>query len=170
MNAAAYLLLFQLIFSSLEAQALAVTRQPSATTAQATLTLQFVVQPVCQIKSVKQLPLQQIQITAADVAQGFVQVSGAPSFEIESNANAHYYVQYNKPTGVFVGVSLAVSSPQKNAEVSAPDCNLDNEGAECQGDVIGSVNLETQLLLAENTLPGTYAWPLDSVVASCQID
>lgn len=97
---------------------------------------------------------QSIDITAADVARGYVEVPEAVVFRVRSNAANGYRMEFEP-----------VSYPFGRAEI-----NLDNATATVgadgtwltrpyqQGMTTGSLNV--RLMLSPDAAPGNYAWPV----------
>jgi hypothetical protein len=88
-----------------------------------------------------------VQVTASDVARGYVDVPQAIAFRVRSNAAGGYALQF-----------APVSFPFKDAELA-----LNSERYQ-RGDTSGIVRV--RLLLSPATRPGRYPWPIQLTAAS----
>lgn len=95
-----------------------------------------------------------VQITADDVARGYVEMPSAVAFHVRSNARNGYEVQFQPVAAPFT--SAQVSWGTTTATVSSDSSWVAQ--AYQQGTTFGSMTV--RLALAPGAAPGTYAWPL----------
>lgn len=95
-----------------------------------------------------------IEITAADVARGYVDVPQAMAFRVRSNAINGYTVQFDPMSYPFSRADINWGNT--SATVGADGTWLTRPYQ--QGTTTGSLNV--RLTLTANALPGSYSWPV----------
>lgn len=95
-----------------------------------------------------------IEVTAADVARGYVQLDRVVSFKVRSNARNGYMMRFEQTSADFTKAIVSWSSNL---------VTVSGEGAWLrQTAVLTTLSdvLSVRLLLAAGTTPGTYSFPL----------
>ena len=95
-----------------------------------------------------------VEITAGDVARGYVDLPQSVAFHVRSNAANGYTVQFQPVTGPFSRADINWGSSQ--AAVGADGAWLSQPHQ--QGVTTGTFNV--RLTVAPGTQPGSYAWPV----------
>jgi|SRR5438132_1297680 len=95
-----------------------------------------------------------VDITAADVARGYIDLPQSVAFRVRSNAVNGYTMQF-EPVG-YPFAQAQVSWGSNMATVGADGTWLTRPYQ--QGTTLG--NLNVRLTLAPDTAPGSYSWPV----------
>jgi hypothetical protein len=95
-----------------------------------------------------------VDVTASDVARGYIEVPQAVAFHVRSNAASGYTVQFQPVVGPFSRAEVNWGNAQ--ATVGADGAWLLEPYQ--QGTISGALNV--RLTLAPGTQPGSYAWPV----------
>ena len=95
-----------------------------------------------------------VQITADDIARGYIEVPEAVAFRIRSNASNGYSVQFQPVDYPFSKAEVKWGS---SVAVVGSDGSWLTQPYQ-QGTTTGLLNV--RLTLASSTTPGTYAWPI----------
>jgi hypothetical protein len=107
------------------------------------------------IKLDVQQQVAQLSITPADIRRGYVDVPAASRIEVRSNSRNGFMLAFNTMLGVFKAVHVTgLGSPVE----------LGTEGGSVAQRVSGREPVALQLgyrfILARDTKPGNYAWPI----------
>lgn len=101
-----------------------------------------------------------IQVTAADIARGYIDLPQAVTFEIRSNASSGYELQFQPVSYPYDHVSVQWGNGV--ATIGADGTWLTHPVQ------VGTTteSMSVRLILASGTQPGTYAWPLSFSASS----
>ena len=97
----------------------------------------------------------EITISDADIARGYVEISGASQLRVTSNSPAGYVIDFFSRLPIFTAVRI---SSQDNSVEFGPDGGTIIERGRHGRDL--GLNLSYRFTLGASVLPGTYAWPL----------
>jgi len=95
-----------------------------------------------------------IEVTADDVARGYVELPNSVVFHVRSNASNGYVIQFQPVMGPFSRADVSYGSSL--AAVGTDGAWLSQPYQ--QGTTSGS--FDVRLMLAAGTQPGSYAWPV----------
>src|SRR5207245_8409303 len=95
-----------------------------------------------------------IDITASDIARGYIEVPQAVRFRVRSNAANGYSVRFEPMEFPFRSASIAWDNALTTVGAEGSWISKRYE----QGTKTGAINVK--LNLAPGTQPGTYAWPV----------
>jgi hypothetical protein len=102
----------------------------------------------------------QLQITAADIARGFVELPRATQIEVRSNSRSGYVLNVQPMTKLFTRVEVLGFGPA---------IALDAEGGSIvqrwEKPSAATVTMGYRFYLSAEAAPGTYPWPLHLAVA-----
>lgn len=101
-----------------------------------------------------------VEVTPADVARGYIDVTQAVTFQVRSNATNGYAMQF-QPVGYPFGAATVTWG---NSLVTVGNDAAWLTRPYQPGTTSGT--LTVHLLLAPGTQPGTYAWPLSFAAQS----
>jgi hypothetical protein len=122
----------------------------ASTSAQLSISVEVVARTILTIDSQPA----NIEITAADVARGYVDVPQAMAFRVRSNAINGYTVQFDPMSYPFSRADINWGNT--SATVGADGTWLTRPYQ--QGTTAGSLNV--RLTLSANASPGSYSWPV----------
>ena len=127
---------------------------PSAYANSASATMNVSVQVIARtIVTVGQQPAA-IEVTAADVQQGYIDLPAAVAFQVRSNARNGYTLQFEPVAGPF---SRAQVQWGNSTTVVGADGSWLTRSHQ-QGTANGI--LDVRLVLTADATPGSYAWPI----------
>jgi len=95
-----------------------------------------------------------VDVTANDVARGYVDLPNSVVFHVRSNASNGYVIQFQPVSGSFSRADVTLGSAQ--AAVGTDGAWLSQPYQ--RGTSTGSFSV--RLMLAPGTQPGSYAWPV----------
>ena len=95
-----------------------------------------------------------IEVTADDVARGYVELPNSVVFHVRSNASNGYVIQFQPVMGPFSRADVSYGSSL--AAVGSDGAWLSQPYQ--RGTTSGSFNV--RLMVAPGTQPGSYAWPV----------
>ena len=95
-----------------------------------------------------------VEVSADDVARGYVELPNSVAFHVRSNASNGYVIQFQPVTGPFSHADVSYGSSL--AAVGSDGAWLSEPYR--QGTATGSFNV--RLTLAPGTQPGSYPWPV----------
>jgi hypothetical protein len=95
-----------------------------------------------------------VDVTANDVARGYVELPNSVLFHVRSNATNGYVIQFQPVNGPFSRADVTLGSAQ--AAVGTDGAWLSQPYQ--RGTTSGSFSV--RLMIAPGTQPGSYAWPV----------
>src|SRR5437867_2974506 len=101
-----------------------------------------------------------VQVTAGDVARGYLDLPQAIAFRIRSNAANGYALQFEKITAPFIRAEVTW-----NSIVMVVSSDSTSVRRQYQPGTTDGV-LTVRLVLAATTVPGSYPWPIQLTAAS----
>ena len=128
---------------------------PSAEAAQKSAIISVSVHVIANAKMQTTFQAEQLNITAADVARGYVEVSAASRFSVVTNSRAGYSLEFHPVGTVF-------DSVQVGGLGNVVQLSGDGGAIVLRGPLPRSLEheLSFRFNLSAQTLPGSYPWPL----------
>jgi len=126
---------------------------PSSYAASASATMNVSVQVVARtMVTVGQQPAA-VEVTAADIRRGYIDLPGAVAFRVRSNARNGYVLQFEPVGGPFSRAQVQWGN--RTAVVGAEGTWITRSQPETTTGL-----LDVRLVLATDAMPGNYAWPI----------
>jgi hypothetical protein len=97
----------------------------------------------------------QLTISEADVARGYVDITGASQFSVSTNSRSGYLLDFNPVNHLFV--SVLVSGLNSTVQLGADGGSIIQREPMAQNH---SINLSFRFTLNQDVKPGSYSWPL----------
>lgn len=120
----------------------------------ATVSIGAIVKAYANAKMIRQT--QELVITQADVAAGYVDAPLATTMEVKSNSDSGYLVSFNGLVGPFM--KIYVRGLQNEAQIIHDGGWVVQAGPTTKG--LQTLQLSYRFVLAQGVEAGTYAWPL----------
>jgi hypothetical protein len=128
---------------------------PSAHAAKSSAAMPVSVMVVASAKLRTSYQAKQIEISAADVARGQVEVPAASRFSVTTNRGSAYLMQFHPVGNIFE--SVHVDGLGNTVQLGADGGAIVQRGPQTQNQ---THELSFRFNLHPDTTPGTYPWPL----------
>ncbi len=103
----------------------------------------------------------QLTITHEDINKGFVDISGAMIISVKTNSENGYLLSFYAESSKLKGINVISGSNTYNLSVSGGEVHMPYEGP---GHV--TKKLGFRIDLSEDSVPGTYKWPVAIMISS----